>query len=612
SWASVVRNAPPLAHTISSYGSFSTAPVTPSELSKDREVIVKLRDAGTVRTYRRLTASDIKQRAEIAKQKTCGQIGALSLAKARFVAARQLKSGDLSLSLRYAAEAEAARIYDQWINYLSAGAILRRPSWGIVIYGIAFKSAAMQDVEKHTLPGTKGIRAWHRVPPYLQDFQFSVRSGTEASSSSNSEGRSQPHTSLSQRRTRSVSRPASVRNRLTVRFQPGSTPSHAGSQEMIPTASELSEDRIDFAADGMDTPPQPDREEAGQQSEPETPAPVIPISRGRRGRRSGLQSITSSEGTRQSARTQSVTRQEVSHLAIIPPLYILQYNTNRSKDKVMVQFFRDPAVLEADLIFVQEPWENLYQDTTYYPANGSHQFLYPDSTEIGNERARKLELTDADGQQVRIFNIYNRSNEVDGTTLDLVTSLTIPTGPTNSSTNPRLLLLGDFNLHHPAWGGERSERDLSSDQLLELTDTRCLDLWLEPGTTTLVACEVNERVHADSDHYPIRTLLDISTKTPEAQRRKNWKACSVKDLQSFVDFNLQSKAFPLQIKQHIELVIEYLIETINQGIAASTPWANPSFNAECREMVKITRKFRRKYTESVIANGPTDPTTGLR
>ncbi|KAI9037099.1 putative RNA-directed DNA polymerase from transposon X-element, partial [Aspergillus affinis] len=351
-------------------------------------------------------------------------------------------------------------------------------------------------------------------------------------------------------------------------------------------------------------------------------------------------------------------------VAMNRPLHVLQYNVNRSKDRVMAQFLRDPAVLEADLIFVQEPWENPYQDTTHHPANGSHQLLYPDSTEIGDERARvclyisrqidpntwkhtvhskdvqELKLTDADGQQVRIFNIYNRPDEVDSTTLDLVTSLTTPAGPTNSSTNPRLLLLGDFNLHHPAWEGERSKRDSSSDQLLELIDTRYLDLWLEPGTTTwerngskttidlvlgsqdltprLVTCEINERNHADSDHYPIRTLLDISTKTPEAQRRRNWKACSVKDLQSFVDLNLQSKAFPLQTKQHIELAMEYLIETINQGIAASTPWAkpskwaNPSFNAECREMVKITRKFRREYTESVIANGPTDPTTGLR
>ncbi|PYH94518.1 hypothetical protein BO71DRAFT_325213, partial [Aspergillus ellipticus CBS 707.79] len=63
------------------------------------------------------------------------------------------------------------------------------------------------------------------------------------------------------------------------------------------------------------------------------------------------------------------------------------YNTNQSKDKVMAQFLRDPTVLETDLIFVQEPWKNPYQDITHHPANSSHQLLYPDSTEIGNERA---------------------------------------------------------------------------------------------------------------------------------------------------------------------------------------------------------------------------------
>ncbi|KAI9041422.1 uncharacterized protein KD926_006818 [Aspergillus affinis] len=84
----------------------------------------------------------------------------------------------------------------------------------------------------------------------------------------------------------------------------------------------------------------------------------------------------------------------------------------------------------------------------------------------------------------------------------------------------------------------RRDRDALSNQLLDLRDRRCLDLWLEPGTTTreeagakitidlvlgsqdltprLVALEVTEKIHADSDHLPIRTLIDIQTKTPEA------------------------------------------------------------------------------------------------
>ncbi|KAI9035569.1 uncharacterized protein KD926_003229 [Aspergillus affinis] len=64
SWASVVRNAPPPAHTISTHDASSTAPATPSELSKDREVIVKLRDAGAQKTYRKKSSAEIKEKAE--------------------------------------------------------------------------------------------------------------------------------------------------------------------------------------------------------------------------------------------------------------------------------------------------------------------------------------------------------------------------------------------------------------------------------------------------------------------------------------------------------------------------------------------------------------------
>ncbi|KAI9043120.1 uncharacterized protein KD926_004623 [Aspergillus affinis] len=218
-------------------------------------------------------------------------------------------------------------------------------------------------------------------------------------------------------------------------------------------------------------------------------------------------------------------------------------------------------------------------------------------------------------QRFRIFNIYNRPAEVGTGTLGLVSDLT------TNTTNDYVLLLGDFNLHHPAWGGKNAARDTLSNQLLDLSDGRCLDLWLKPGTITrdeagakttidlvlgsqdltprLVTCEVTEKIHADSDHLPIRTLIDIQTKTPEAQRRRNWKACKVKELQTFVDLNLYSKAFPLENKQHIELAMEFLIETVNQGIATSTPWArsskwaNPSFIPECREMIKVTLRNRK-------------------
>ena len=42
------------------------------------------------------------------------------------------------------------------------------------------------------------------------------------------------------------------------------------------------------------------------------------------------------------------------------------------------------------------------------------------------------------------------------------------------------IVLGDFNLHHLAWGGDDAVQDANADALIELTDSADLDLWLAP------------------------------------------------------------------------------------------------------------------------------------
>jgi hypothetical protein len=65
-------------------------------------VIVKLPDTGAVKTFRRLRAVEIKNRTEKARVKASKTAVAVTLAAVQFIAARQLKLGDLSLSLRSA------------------------------------------------------------------------------------------------------------------------------------------------------------------------------------------------------------------------------------------------------------------------------------------------------------------------------------------------------------------------------------------------------------------------------------------------------------------------------------------------------------------------------
>ena len=139
-------------------------------------------------------------------------------------------------------------------------------------------------------------------------------------------------------------------------------------------------------------------------------------------------------------------------------LQIFQYNVNRSRDTVMAQFLRDPEVLRADIIAIQEPWRNPYSDTTHHPAYGSHQLLYPTADNTGDRRARvalyisrkinsrawKHTVYSADcqelelhlhGRKLRIFTIYNPGPwDTDRTgTVDLLNRVVPSRGITSSS-----------------------------------------------------------------------------------------------------------------------------------------------------------------------------------
>lgn len=93
--------------------------------------------------------------------------------------------------------------------------------------------------------------------------------------------------------------------------------------------------------------------------------------------------------------------------------------------------------------------------------------------------------------------------------------------PTRGQKGFSYLVLGNFNLHHPVWGGDDAPRDAKAEGLLDLKEVVGLDNWLIPGTVTrnqagsqstidlvlasyslreqMIACEVDNSVHADSD-----------------------------------------------------------------------------------------------------------------
>jgi hypothetical protein len=147
------------AHFLSAHGSDSTQAASPSELWKDREIIVKLGDADGIAHFRSMKSSEIKDRAEKARVRAAGTATAglnPVLAAIQFVAARQLKSGDISLTLRSAKDAEAARIHrHEWIKHLWKNAEVRLPSWGVVIHDVNVRSLGINRPDEVRAEGRK-------------------------------------------------------------------------------------------------------------------------------------------------------------------------------------------------------------------------------------------------------------------------------------------------------------------------------------------------------------------------------------------------------------------------------------------------------------------------
>lgn len=97
------------------------------------------------------------------------------------------------------------------------------------------------------------------------------------------------------------------------------------------------------------------------------------------------------------------------------------------------------------------------------------------------------------------------------------------------------MVLGDFNLHYSVWGRDGvPHADPESEELLDLISSFNLTSTLSPGTVTyeegdaqttidlcwlsvglldrLITSQVDKELDYDSDHLPIKTIIDLRTK----------------------------------------------------------------------------------------------------
>jgi ribonuclease HI len=321
-------------------------------------------------------------------------------------------------------------------------------------------------------------------------------------------------------------------------------------------------------------------------------------------------------------------------------LRILQYNVQKSRDVVLANLFQDPRVLEYDVLAIQEPWRNPFLATTYHPLKEHFRLTYLDdaatrvcfyintridpstwSVQHITRDITSLELTSPNSHnKIRIFNVYNEAGT--GAIPDLGEAIA------KLDSDEELLILGDFNLHHPLWSTthRHASRGIPAAQpLLTIIEESQLQLLTVPGTTThrwkqgettidltfasvdlaarTIYCKVDTSLDHDSDHLPIAIAIDWSWQPATPSKKRLWTKTNLPLLRQTVKNQIRPVPDVAELRDN-ESIDEYtqsIIEALNTGIDASTPWSNPSprsisgFDQECKDICAEVQQLRRRW-----------------
>lgn len=318
---------------------------------------------------------------------------------------------------------------------------------------------------------------------------------------------------------------------------------------------------------------------------------------------------------------------------------ILQHNHRKSKGQTTIPSLADPKVLAHHFICLQECHRNKNKNSTYCPRSTGFHAVCPDfknfrvATLVNNEIPTNAWSSECPGPDlctirvqtdngpINIHNVYNPSPQSEtqrrpGTLPMLRKQLRKP---------GKHVIVGDFNLHHPLWGGTRQiTQQASADILIDILDEFDLVPVLEPGTITwerqnaistidlvfvtsslvesLIHCRVRDDLQYSSDHKPISTAFMLTVPEEARPIRRAWKKTDEKKLVRLVVEGLPKvEKLPLNTREDLDGAVVSLAELIQGAIECAVPIAKPykaarSFwNSDCTEKIQTTKRLQRRW-----------------
>jgi hypothetical protein len=200
-------------------------------------------------------------------------------------------------------------------------------------------------------------------------------------------------------------------------------------------------------------------------------------------------------------------------------LNVLQYNVRKSGNRVMAPLLADPRVSQFSLLAIQEPFHNSFNNSTHNPSYTSFHLFHPcvDNSRVCffiNKSVNpsswsgdfpspdygylRLKSPVQGARDIMIHIIYRpqgTSSFISSFSHDSDFSDFLSAASNNSDVFSLLhhalldvsvdhILLGDFNLHHPMWGGAQATADPMAEKFISFFNAHFLHLLLPQGSIT--------------------------------------------------------------------------------------------------------------------------------
>ena len=328
-------------------------------------------------------------------------------------------------------------------------------------------------------------------------------------------------------------------------------------------------------------------------------------------------------------------------------LAILQYNLAKSKER-MYSILNHPDTKQFTILALQEQYWSAYTNSslTHYmwtliESNATQgqqprSAIYVNNTLVNSSGFEPIQVpiddvtavaiqTAEDLKPTLIVNVYNP----EGRTNSLAPLKQFLQQNVSSNRYNTVLVLGDFNLHHPLWNQQEYHvHDSKADELINIMLENNLNLLLPPGTVThpigettidlvwgndtaeqrIMKCGIAEKHDHGSDHLPIQIMLNLKVQqaancSPPTYNYKetDWKVLT-KKLETYLPLKLDSNS---TTSATIDTYAGDLVKAIQKAIQETTPrkqisahskqWWKKELTLERRQVSRLRRKYNRSH-----------------